>query len=169
MSTADDAADDAPVIPADPLGEGGRLVVGVDESPHSQAALRWTLHEGLLRGDAVEVVHAWTPPMSALPFGVTLRLPVDDAELDRAARAELDKFVDAAVAELGDDVPQIQCTVLAGPPASVLMDVAAYADLLVVGAQGRTGLRQISLGSVAHACVQHSACPVVVVRAPDDD
>jgi nucleotide-binding universal stress UspA family protein len=169
MSAADDVPDDAPVIPADPLGEGGRIVVGVDESPHAQAALRWALHEGLLRGDAVEVVHVWQPPMSTLPFGVTFLLPVDEGELDAAARTELDKLVDAAITELGDDVPQIQRTVLPGPPASVLMDVANDADLLVVGAQGRTGLRQIALGSVAHACVQHAACPVVVVRAPDGD
>ena len=172
MSTADDAAADTadvPVIPADPLGEGGRIVVGVDESPHALAALRWALHEAMARGDALEVVHAWQAPLSSLPFGITLKVSVDDGELDAAARAELDKVVDGALAELGGSGPEVLRTVMPGPPAAVLMDIAMDADLLVVGSQGRTGLRQVSLGSVAHACVQHAACPVVVVPAPDGD
>jgi nucleotide-binding universal stress UspA family protein len=170
MSTADETVeetDDVPVILADPLGEGGRVVVGVDESPHAQAALRWALREALLRGDALEVVHVWQPPVSSLPFGLTLSLSVDEGELDAAGRAELDKLVDAALAELGDDRPEVLRTVVPGPPAPTLIDIAADADLLVVGAQGRTGLRQVALGSVAHACVQHAACPVVVVRTAE--
>ncbi|HEY8543413.1 MAG TPA: universal stress protein, partial [Acidimicrobiales bacterium] len=67
---SDDAV--APVIPADPLATGGRIVVGVDDSQDAAVALRWALHEAVLRKASVEVVHAWQPPMSALPFGGTL-------------------------------------------------------------------------------------------------
>src|SRR5918996_2197775 len=66
-------------------------------------------------------------------------------------------------------------TVLAGEAATdarvvrTLVEVAESADLVVVGSHGRTGLSRLVLGSVAMACVQHAACPVVVVRPSPED
>jgi len=74
---------------------GSRIVVGVDDSEQAAAALRWALAEGALRQATVEVVHAWSPPMSALPFGATLVIPVDDGEIDATARA-MDHDADVA-------------------------------------------------------------------------
>jgi nucleotide-binding universal stress UspA family protein len=155
--------------PGDPLVRGGRIVVGVDESPHAAVALRWALHEAVLRQARLEVVHAWQPPLAALPFGVTFAVPVDEGEIDAAARAEVDKLVDAALAELDTDVPEVVRSVVPGPAASSLIEAAETADLLVVGSHGRTGLRRLVVGSVANACVQHAPCPVVVIRLPDED
>lgn len=162
---------DAPLVPADPLAEAGRVVVGVDDSSHAAAALRWALREAVLRKATLEVVHAWQPPMSALPFGATLAISTDDAEIDAAARSQIDTLVAEAVAGLNEshpDVaePEVLRTVVPGAAAMTLIDIASDADLLVVGSHGRTGLRQLVLGSVAHACVQHAACPVTVVRLP---
>ena len=42
-----------------------RIVVGLDDSDQAAAALRWALAEGLLRQATVEVVHSWSPPLSA--------------------------------------------------------------------------------------------------------
>jgi nucleotide-binding universal stress UspA family protein len=50
-----------------------------------------------------------------------------------------------------------------------LIDVAAGADLVVVGSHGRTGLSRLVLGSVANGVVQHASCPVVVIRSPHED
>lgn len=168
-----DAADDtapaaAPVIPADPLVKGGRIVVGVDDSPDAAIALRWALREAIVREATLEVVHAWQPPMSALPFGGTFMVPVDEAEIDQAARDNLDKVVDAALAELEIAPPEVVRTALPGSAALTLVDVAEDADLLVIGSHGYTGLRRLLLGSVASAVVQHSVCPVVVIRLPED-
>ena len=163
-----DGSSAAPVIPADPLATGGRIVVGVDDSQDANTALRWALREAIVRQASLEVVHAWQPPMSALPFGGTLVVPVDEAEIDKAARDHLDMLVDAAVAELEVDAPEVTRTALPGAAALTLIDLSADADLLVVGSHGRTGLRRLLLGSVASACVQHAACPVVVIRFPDD-
>jgi universal stress protein A len=55
-----------------------------------------------------------------------------------------------------------------GAAALTLIDVANDADLLVVGSHGYTGIRRWLLGSVASAVVQHSVCPVVVIRLPED-
>lgn len=156
------------VVPADPLATGGRIVVGVDDSPHAATALRWALREGALRQATVEVVHVWTVPAASLPFGLTLPLSVDESELDVSARAALDHVVDAAMEDLGDPLPQIARTALPGSPAMTLVDVSTDADLLVVGSHGRTGWRAAVLGSVALAVTQHSVCPVVVLRIPDE-
>lgn len=158
----------APVIPADPLASGGRIVVGVDDSTDAAVALRWALHEAVLRSASLEVVHAWQPPMSALPFGGTLVVPVDEAEIDQGARDHLDKLVNEALGELEVEAPEVTRTALPGAAAMTLVDVAADADLLVVGSHGRTGLRRLLIGSVASAVVQHAACPVVVIRLPEE-
>jgi nucleotide-binding universal stress UspA family protein len=153
---------------ADDAATTGRIVVGVDDSEQAAAALRWALAEGVLRQATVEVVHSWSPPLSALPFGATLVIPVDEGAIDAAARASVDELVDAALAEMDSAPPEVQRTILPGGPAVTLVEVSEGADMLVVGSHGRSGLSRLMLGSVAMACVNHASCPVVVVRAPHD-
>jgi nucleotide-binding universal stress UspA family protein len=147
----------------------GRIVVGVDDSEQAAAALRWALEEGVLRQATVEVVHSWSPPMSAMPFGATLRLRAHEGEIDAVARESVDTIVDGALAEMDDQPPEVLRTILPGAPALTLVEVAEEADLLVVGSHGRTGLSRLVVGSVAMACVQHAPCPVVVIRTPSED
>lgn len=151
-------------VPGDPLAPDSRIVVGVDDSAHAAAALRWALREAVLRKATLEVVYAWQAPVAALPFGATLSLTTDEAELDATARDHLDQIVDRALATLEDTAPEVTRTAVPGAPGITLIDIASDADLLVVGSHGRTGLRKLVLGSVAHACVQHAACPVAVIR-----
>jgi nucleotide-binding universal stress UspA family protein len=159
-----------PTVPeADAEAVRGRIVVGVDDSEQAAAALRWALAEGVLRQATVEVVHSWSPPLSALPFGATLQLRANEGEIDAAARTSVDELVDAALAEMDDQPVEVLRTILPGAPALTLVEVAESADLLVVGSHGRTGLSRLVLGSVAMACVQHAPCPVVVVRTPPED
>ena len=166
MSTDPDATPDSGTAPgADSEAEAGRIVVGVDDSEQAAAALRWALAEGALRGATVEVVHAWSPPLSALPFGATLVIPVDEAAIDSAARASVDDLVDQALAEMDERPPEVLRTILPGGPATTLVEVSEDADMLVVGSHGRSGLSRLMLGSVAMACVNHAACPVVIIRA----
>jgi nucleotide-binding universal stress UspA family protein len=160
--------DDLPTPPDADAELDGRIVVGVDDSEQAAAALRWALTEGALRGTTVEVVHSWSPPLSALPFGATLVIPVDEAAIDSAARVSVDDLVDTVLAEMTAQPPQVLRTILPGGPATTLVEVAEGADLLVVGSHGRSGFSRMVLGSVAMACVNHAPCPVVVVRAPTD-
>jgi nucleotide-binding universal stress UspA family protein len=158
------SADPGPEPEPDAEPTAGRIVVGVDDSDQAAAALRWALAEGALRGATVEVVHSWSPPMSALPFGATLVIPVDEAEIDAAARTSVDQLVDDALAGMDSTPPEVLRTILPGGAATTLVEVSEGADLLVVGSHGRSGLSRLVLGSVAMACVNHAPCPVVVVR-----
>ena len=55
-------------------------------------------------------------------------------------------------------------TVVCELPARALLDTAAGADILVVGARGLGGMREVLLGSVTREVVDHAPCPVVIVR-----
>jgi nucleotide-binding universal stress UspA family protein len=69
-----------------------------------------------------------------------------------------------AVERVRSDHPavNVETAVIEGPPAQVLVDMSADADLLVVGCRG--GFSELLLGSVSQQCVHHARCPVTVVR-----
>jgi nucleotide-binding universal stress UspA family protein len=58
----------------------------------------------------------------------------------------------------------VETAAIEGPPAQVLVDMSAEADLLVVGSRGRGDFSELLLGSVSQQCVHHARCPVTVVR-----
>ena len=87
-------------------------------------------------------------------------------DLEQAATERLDRVVDSIVGT--DPGVKVERRVLEGGAAGVLVDIAAGADLLVVGSRGRGGFAGLLLGSVAQQCVHHATCPVVVVRSKDD-
>ena len=151
----------------------GRIVVGVDGSPSSQAALRWAVEEAELRDATVEAVHAWAYiPAPALgdPGLLTVPTAAEGFDLDvlrDASRAELD----AALAEaFPGGVPEsVEAKHVEGDPSYALEQESEGAVLLVVGHRGRSGIASALLGSVAKHAVDHARCPVVVVREPRDE
>lgn len=145
----------------------GRIVVGVDGSPSSRAALRWALGEARLRGAVVEATMVWRYPMLTYLPGLVAPPAFAREDLEREARAELDEAVDSVLStpeEPQDGDVRIERVVLEGKPAEELMRLATGADLLVVGHRGHEGFVGLLLGSVAHQCSSHAPCPVVIVR-----
>ena len=135
-----------------------RIVVGVDGSKESRAALRFVLSEGNLRGSGVEVVTAWRPPGVSDPVGVD-----GDASRGDAQRIQ-DKQMTSVLADYGQ-APVVSRRIVLGGAGPVLVAAARDAAFLVVGTE-RTGLaKRILLGSVSEYCVRHATCPVVVVPA----
>jgi nucleotide-binding universal stress UspA family protein len=139
----------------------GKIVVGVDGSPGSRAALRWAHEEARLRSATLEVVAVWQfPMMTSLPAFGAMPPPED---LSGEAEASLKQaLVDEGVVST-DEVP-VTTVVAEGAAAPSLLDAAADADLLVVGNRGHGGFTGLLLGSVSQQCVSHGPCPVVVVR-----
>ncbi len=137
----------------------GSIVVGVDGSKASAAALRWAIEEGKLRSTRVLAVTSWTYP--AMIFADAYVLP-EAAAIEGEAAALLERSVAEATA--GGPVPEyLDRRVTDGPPASTLLDLSTDASLLVVGARGHGGFVGLLLGSVATQVVNHAKCPVVVV------
>jgi len=142
--------------------ETGRIVVGVDGSPSSKAALAWAVRQAERTGGTVEAVIAWRyPAVLAAPFGPAEVLPETDFA-DVAARV-----VSQAISETVDPSGPVKASsiVAEGNPAEVLLDAAQGADLLVVGSRGHGSLTEALLGSVSQHCVHHAQCPIVIVKA----
>ncbi|NVI89895.1 universal stress protein [Actinomadura sp. BRA 177] len=149
------------VIARGDLDTPGRVVVGVDGSPISRAALALAFAEAELHGSSVHAVAAWeSVPVDDLP-------PLaDEAGMRKAATTRLDQLM-IPLRELHPGV-DAQAEIVVGPPREVLLDAARDARLLVVGSRGLGGFRGLLLGSVSQALVQHAPCPVAVVHAPQN-
>lgn len=142
-----------------------RIVVGVDGSPCSKAALRWALNQARVIDATVEVIDAWQEPTTyGLSYGLAPE-PFDGAMISATTQKVLAETVAEVAAQLDRPVDVLARVVL-GHPARVLIDTAEGAHLLVVGRCGHSGLAGMLLGSVSQHCIQLARCPVVVV--PDD-
>jgi nucleotide-binding universal stress UspA family protein len=133
-----------------------RVVVGVDGSDSAQRALSWALDEARRRQAAIEVVHAWTPPLLAVPT-----LVYDYGPFDEAARSILDAALDKA--DTNNLPVPVRRTIGTGSGGHVLVEQAKDADLVVVGSRGLGGFKGLLLGSVSHQVTHHSPCPVVMI------
>lgn len=141
------------------------IVVGVDGSPQSEAALDWAMAEARLRGATVRAVHAWSLPYHQGEIGHMAGELIHDP-LAQFAQETLDAAVRTAASQHA--VPVIEGQVVQAPAARALIEAAADADLLVVGSRGRGGFTGLLLGSVSQQCAQGAMCPVVIVRYGED-
>jgi nucleotide-binding universal stress UspA family protein len=91
-------------------------------------------------------------------------LPELIAEVQEGAEA----LVEREVAEFVNESVQVEPLAVEGPAASVLVEIAEDADLLVVGSRGKGGLAALLLGSISHQVAQHAPCPVVIHRRRED-
>jgi nucleotide-binding universal stress UspA family protein len=130
----------------------GRIVVGVDGSPNSVAALRWALREAASRHADVVAVYAYAPD----GVGAT----------SSGARTALASVVERVTA--APHVVEALEHVAVAAPAPTLLHAAAEADLLVLGARGTGGFAGLRMGGVSMHCVHNAPCPVVVVPGEDD-
>ncbi|MFF8770877.1 universal stress protein [Kitasatospora sp. NPDC015120] len=139
-------------------GTGRRIVVGIDGSAPSKAALRWAVGQAVLTGATVHAVAAWEYPSLYGWFA-----PMVDDGFEQSARRTLTAEVDEVI---GPQRPvPVEESVLPGHAAEVLLEAAEGADLLVLGSRGRGTFARTLLGSVSARCAVHGSCPVVIVRA----
>lgn len=131
-------------------GRTGLVVVGLDSSPESWAALNWAITEARVRRCACKVVHVTDSGETASG---------NDLHARRTALALVDRAIEYA-AYCGVEA---HGQLLTGVPASALLDAAGNADLLVLGGRFRSKADRLVHRDVAARCVRTSACPVVVV------
>ncbi len=137
-----------------------RIVVGVDGSEESLAALEFACRRATLTKESVVALHAWKPsPMQA---DQQEQVPTALAERRQAAEASLDEYVMGVHADNPDVTVEREAVALA--PASALTEASANASLVVTGSRGRGVFAGLLLGSVSHNVLQLARCPVAVVR-----
>ncbi len=142
--------------------DGGTVVVGIDGSDRCRLALKWAADEARRRGATLKVLYA------------QLHKPEDPPAWYEPGNSEGtpgQAVVDEAVGLVATRHPSlpVQGEVVEWPAALVLTSVSRDADLLVVGARGLGGFKELLLGSVSDQCIQYAHCPVVVVHGESDD
>ncbi|MFT3832251.1 MAG: universal stress protein [Micropruina sp.] len=140
-----------------------KIVVGVDGSEPSLAALRWAADAAGKHGCDLVVLKAWlasAPPPTG-PSGTYAVREDASQSADVAQRQLLAAIGDV----LGEDPPIVVLPVVReGNTAKLLIDASASAEMLVVGTRGLGGFAGLMLGSVSQHVAVHAACTVVIVR-----
>ncbi|HEV2377202.1 MAG TPA: universal stress protein [Streptosporangiaceae bacterium] len=139
-----------------------RIVVGVDGSASSRAALQWAVWEASLTGASVDAVIAWHYPVPAGGYGFVPTAIYEDLDFSGAAQTVVDEMVASTIGP--DSDVNVRRLAIRGDPARVLLGAAQGADMLVVGSRGHGAFASALLGSVSQRCVHHAACPVVVIH-----
>jgi nucleotide-binding universal stress UspA family protein len=144
-----------PAVPGGPLP----VVVGIDGTPLSEAALAFAYDAAAARGVPLVAVHTWLdavndPALAALVDWQTAAVQAEEVLAERLA----------GWGEKYPDVP-VQRLVARGLPGHALLDQAAMAQLVVVGTRGHGEIAGLLLDSVSNALVHKAACPVAIVRA----
>ena len=135
----------------------GRIVVGVDGSAASKAALRWAVTAAGVTGGHIEAVTTWQIPVT---YGWALMS--GGWEPEKAARELLSETVESV---FGTDRPaDLRMIVEEGSAAKVLIKHSTGAQMLVVGSRGLGGFAGLLLGSVSATCAEHAKCPVLVIH-----
>lgn len=146
-----------------------KILIAVDGSPYSDAALDEVAQRPWPKGSEILIVTAYEFPVAATPE--VWALPPDYYDqLERAVRAHADSIIDVAVVKLTKALPDVtvKAKAIAGSPKRVIADEAENwkADLIVVGSHGYPAWERLLLGSVSQAVVSHARCSVEVIRCP---
>jgi len=136
------------------------VVVGIDGSPGADSALRFAAEEAAQRSLPLRIVCAWEAP-AATYLGEAFA-PTADSFVEAEHHAE--DVLRIALERLADG-PAIEKEALAieGHPATVLIEQAHDAVLLVVGSRGRSAAAGLLLGSVGQKLAHHAPCALVIV------
>ncbi|BDU72100.1 universal stress protein [Mesoterricola silvestris] len=134
-----------------------RVIVGVDFSDASRAALAKAAAWARTFGAPLVAVHVLQPPAPMLPEAqIALPDPAWLQSMEAHARDHLGQWV--------GDLPGTALEVKWGSPAEELVALADADSLLVVAQVGHSGIERLLFGSTAARVVKHAPCDVLVVR-----
>jgi len=127
----------------------GPVVAGVDGSPAAQAGLRFAFEEAALRAAPMVVVCGLADAPGSLGY-----------------EQQLQENVERLLDRLEKEHPEVTVLrqVVAGGPLNGLLVAAQDAQMVIVGARGRGGVRGMRMGSVARGVLHHAPCPVGIVH-----
>jgi nucleotide-binding universal stress UspA family protein len=149
-----------PAVPghvvAEPEGRLGRIVVGIDGSEASVAALRRGVRIANALNNSIEAVSTWRLPTGYSSVGVYEYSPLDDANAILSG---------AAKSVFGAKNPEWFTTATwEGNAADILIEQSRGAEMLIVGSRGHGGIAGVLLGSVSARVAEHAHCPVLIIH-----
>ncbi len=135
-----------------------RVVVGVDGSPLSMAAVARAAQVASARGYTLHVLHAFAPDLPMLGFG-----ELSDGSAMVSTHAKRLVADGVARAHAVDPALTVTTAIRDGYASQALVDASRSAALVVVGAMGHGVFSRTSVGAVAMQVITHARCPVLVV------
>lgn len=146
-----------------------QILVPVDFSPCSMAALEQAGALSKPLGAAIDLLHVWEIPSFAPPVGIAHTATADQTLVD-LLRGRAEQAMAGLLAEArsrGIEIRSTRCD--PGVVAPRVLEAARDGgyDLIVAGTHGRTGLSRFLIGSVAERLVRHAPCPVLTVRSSE--
>ena len=148
---------------------GHRVVVAVDGSQGSRAALRFALEDADRRDVPVEVVVAYRPPNFRADFDAVSE--IDEQRIVRELGSKVEENARSVLGEVSRELSgplhEVHVRAISGAPSAVLIRESEGADLLVLGSRGHGGFHSMLLGSTSMQCAMHATCPVTVVHSPE--
>ncbi len=142
------------------------VLVGVDGSAASKAAVAWATRDAAMRKISLTLVHVVVPVVPTSSVSPEFAFPSDFFrwQEDQAVRV-LEEARDTVTASSHDASPaQVHSVVLHGGAVATLVDLSKDADMIVVGARGMGAFSRALLGSVSTGLVHHAHCPVAVIH-----
>jgi nucleotide-binding universal stress UspA family protein len=140
------------------------IVVGVDGSTASTAAVRWAAHWAAMRNTGLTIVHA-APPMVPMSSLVEWMGPTP-SEVLRVQEEQARRLIDDAAKTANDTAGglHIQIKATAAEPVPALLELSNEAQIVAVGRRGLSSLAGVLLGSVSIAMIHRARCPVAVIH-----
>ena len=146
----------------------GPILVPVDFSPHSAAALLWAYRFRTCLKAPVRVLHVAHDPESAPGYYLRSKRKKHLRRIEEAAEEMMKDFLGQVAKDNPDNerLRDIEPILVHGLPVTRILEVADKigASMIVMGSQGRTGLPHLLLGSKAERVVQLSPIPVTIVK-----
>jgi nucleotide-binding universal stress UspA family protein len=139
------------------------IIVGVDGSPASDAAVSWAAHDAVMRGVPLTLMHVQDPIARTWSQAKVLEEVAGWQEAEgRGILANASKIAH----DIANDTSQITINgeLQFSAPGPTLVDRSEDAELIVVGTDGRGALARGLLGSVSSGLVRHARCPVAVIH-----
>lgn len=141
-----------------------RILVPIDGSSYSLRAARYAIEVSKLQKAQIICIHVVEP----LPYSVDIiSLAADEysQEIAKQAQKWFEEIIKFAKEKGIDDVK----TEVIRDTGSIVNRIVKYAtdtsiDLIVIGTEGKTGLKRLLLGSIANGITQHAHCPVLLIR-----
>lgn len=142
------------------------VLVCIDGSAASDAAVAWGAREAVMRKLPITLMHAVPPVVVGWPVG---QLYADMPEWQQDdARQVIDRARKTLSASLGEsEPPEIRTELIYSSVMPALIDASKQASMVVAGSQGLGALGRLLLGSVTMGLVHYAHCPVAVIHAKD--
>jgi nucleotide-binding universal stress UspA family protein len=143
---------------------GPEVVVGVDGSAASYAAVGWAANEAAMRRQSIRLVYVIAPTLinSANAPNDTITQAAEDK-----ARQVLDRARRLIDERTGEARPNVRVEIRYAGVLATLVDASKGAQVIVVGTRGFDGFGRHTLGSVSSGLLHHAHCPVATIREPD--